>query len=217
MTDKQTAVHKRQKIQDSNKLMFIWVAGASVIVGFAVVICWFLWQKATHIMDIASAKEQTVGVLRANNDAVETLRKDILTLQTNSALLSSRTTTDENAVQVVLDALPADANPLALGASLQQRLLTEVPGLEVKSLKVDAINEEGGVDTVGQVSFSLSVSASNPNTLTQLLRRLERSIRVINIDTLQVNRSENNYSMSIKAHAYYQLEKELILEDRELE
>ena len=215
MTDKQTAVHKRQKIQDSNKTMFIWIAGTSVIVGFAAVLCWFLWQQTMFRMEIAASKENTANVLKANNLAVEELRADILTLQTDSALLSSRISTEENAVQVVLDALPADPNPLALGASLQEVFIAEVPNLKVESLKVDPIVD--GEDDLGdQVSFSLSVSASDPNTLTQLLRRFEKSIRVINIDNLLVERSIDKYQMTIKAYAYYEPEKTLRLEEEPL-
>ena len=212
---KQAPTHKRQKIQDSNKTMFIWIAGTSVIVGFAAVLCWFLWQQTMFRMEIAASKENTANVLKANNLAVEELRADILTLQTDSALLSSRISTEENAVQVVLDALPADPNPLALGASLQEVFIAEVPNLKVESLKVDPIVD--GEDDLGdQVSFSLSVSASDPNTLTQLLRRFEKSIRVINIDNLLVERSIDKYQMTIKAYAYYEPEKTLTLEEEPL-
>ncbi|NCU38864.1 hypothetical protein EOL96_07490 [Candidatus Saccharibacteria bacterium] len=218
MIDKQTAVHKRQKIQDSNKTMFLWIAGASVAVGFAAVLCWFLWQQTMFKMQVAAAKEDTANVLKANNKAIVELREDILILQKNPALLSSRTSTEENAVQVVLDALPADPNPLALGASLQEKILEdkELDGLKLESLKVDSMDEEDA-ESGGQITFNLSVSASDPNTLTKLLARFERSIRVINIETLRVNRSTGNYQMSIKAYAYYEPEKTLTLEEKSLQ
>lgn len=216
MTDKQTAARKRQKIQDSNKMMFIWIAGASVIVGFAAVLCWFLWQQATFKMKVASAKEDTANVLKDNNAAVEELSKDILTLQTNAALLSSRATPDENAVQVILDALPADANPLALGASLQEKLITGVSGLELDGLNVEPVRSDSQGSS-GQIRFSVSVAAGNPNTLTEFLRRLEKSIRVMDIEQVQVERRGNGYSMSFQAHAYYESEKELTLEEESLQ
>lgn len=218
MIDKQTAVHKRQKIQDSNKTMFLWIAGASVIVGFASVLCWFLWQQAMFKMQVAAAKEDTASVLKANNNAIVELRKDILALQENSALKSSRTSTSENAVQVVLDALPADSNPLALGASLQEKILEdkELSGLKLESLRVDPM-DDSDAKSGGQITFNLSVSASDPNTMTKLLARFERSIRVINIETLRISRSTGNYQMSIKAYAYYEPEKTLILEEKSLQ
>lgn len=211
MVDKQTAVHKRQKIQDSNRLMFIWIAGASVIVGFAAVTSWFLWQQIDFKMKVAGQKEQTVDILKANNVAVGTLRDDIRVLQTNSALEASKITGDENAVQVVLDALPADANPLALGASLQKKLLAGLPGVDLETLSVDPASQSvvGG----NSISFSLIVSSNDVNKLKQLLTRFERSIRVIDIDNLKLERTTTRYTMTIAAHAYYEPAKTITLED----
>ena len=45
MSKKDAAIHKRQQIEQSSRVMFLWVAGASVIVGFALVISWFLVQQ----------------------------------------------------------------------------------------------------------------------------------------------------------------------------
>ncbi len=214
MADKQTAVHKRQKIQDSNKAMFVWVAGASVIVGFAIVVSWFLWQQITFKVRVAGAKEDTVNTLKTNNESVALLRDDIRVLQTNSNLKTSKTSGDENAVQVVLDALPADANPLALGASLQQKLIAGISGLKLESLQVEPIGEEGPVDN--KIPFTVSVSSSDPNKLKELLTRFERSIRVIDIDTINVEGSTENYTMTVSAHAYFEPAKVITLEDKDL-
>ncbi|HTK39365.1 MAG TPA: GspMb/PilO family protein [Patescibacteria group bacterium] len=214
MPDKQTAVHKRQKIQDSNKAMFIWVAAASVVVGFAAVVSWFLWQQTAFKMKIASEKEATVSTLKANNESVSKLRDDIRVLQTNANLQAAKTTDDDNAVQVVLDALPADGNPLALGASLQQKLIAGIPNLKLESLRVDPIDASASGENT--ISFTITVSSSDPNTLKELLSRFERSIRVIDIDTLQVQRSDTKYTLNINAHAYYQPAKTITLEDKAL-
>lgn len=216
MPDKQTAVRKRQKIQDSNKAMFLWVAGASVIVGFAVVVSWFLWQQTAFKMKVASAKEETVNTLKANNEAVTTLRDDIRVLQTNAALREAKLDDDSNAVQVVLDALPADANPLALGASLQQKLIAGISGLKLESLNVDPILQDDP-ESENIITFTVVVSAEDPNKLKDLLTRFERSIRVIDIDTLSVEGSDDEYTMTISAHAYYEPAKTITLEDRNLE
>lgn len=215
MVDKQTAVHKRQKIQASNKMMFMWVSGASVVVGFAVVISWFLWQQIDFKMKVVDRKEQTVDVLKANNEAVVNLREDIRVLQTNSALDSARTGADENPVQVVLDALPADDNSLALGASLQKNLLAGISGINLEGLSVDSAgSSRTGDNTIG---FSLTVKSADPNKLKQLLDRFEKSIRVIDVDSIKVDRSTTGYTMTIAAHAYYEPEKIIMLEQESLE
>ncbi len=212
--DKQAAVRKKQKIQDSNRAMFLWVAGASVVVGFAAVACWFLWQQTDFKLKVIAEKESTANILRANNKAIGTLRDDIRVLQTNSALAAAQTADDENAVQVVLDALPADANSLALGASLQKKLLAGIAGLEVDSLTVDPV--DGTIDTSNQISFTLTVSSGDANDLQELLSRFEHSIRVIDIDNMKVDRSSEGYTLSLTAHAYYEPAKNIELTDKKV-
>ena len=60
-------------------------------------------------------KNNTAAVLKNNNDAVEKLRGELKVLETNSHLNASRINNDEKALQVVLDALPAEDNALAWG------------------------------------------------------------------------------------------------------
>lgn len=220
MTDKQTAVRKRQKIQDSNKVMFIWVAGASVIVGFAAVLCWFLWQQTMFKMKVAAAKEDTASILRDNNEAVVGLSEDIRLLNTNANLLSATQGADDNAVQVVLDALPADPNSLALGASLQHILIGKADGVNIESLSAEPIAAVGTTDdaaTGNLLSFSFEVTASTADPLKNLLARFERSIRVIDIDTLELERNADEYTLTVNGHGYYEPEKTLTLEEKSIQ
>ena len=45
MVAQQTALRKRQQIASANRTMFLWVAGASVIVGAALVVAVFMTNK----------------------------------------------------------------------------------------------------------------------------------------------------------------------------
>ena len=224
MTDKQTSVRKRQKIQDSNRVMFIWIAGASVIVGFAVVLSWFLWQQTAFRMKVASAKENTASILKRNNEAVSGLSDAIRLLNTNKNLLASVSNADDNAVQVVLDALPADPNSLALGASLQHELIGKIDGVRIESLSAEPLAIGEAADTSGatassgnQISFSFEVTADTADPLKNLLARFEKSIRVIDIDTLEVERTEDEYTLTVNGHGYYEPEKTITLEDKSVE
>ena len=133
-----TAVRKRQQIESTNKMMFMWVAGAAAIVGVALVLCISLFQRLTFNQRVISEKSQTVSNLQHNNEIVEDLRQNSRVLNTNSALLETPRPQGAEPISVVLDALPSQANSSALGASLQKKLLT---GVSIDSLPVESVTE----------------------------------------------------------------------------
>lgn len=213
----QVSTQKRQKIQDSSRTMFIWVAGMSAVVGFCGVVAWFVFQQAAFKIKVVNEKNTTVKTLRANNTAVSTLEDNIRVLETNGPLRVSRANEDQNAVQVILDALPADANSLALGGSLQERLIKGVPNLTLESLSVDPTSTslvsgetasntptDGTSTSENKITFKLVVNSPDPNALKEMLSRFERSIRVIDIDNLTLDRTEKLYTLTLQAHAYYE-------------
>ena len=116
---KDQSAGKRQQIYKSGRTMFAWVAGASVIAGFAVVVAGFLIQRIVFESKVVVEKQNTVNTLQANNKAVDKLRDEIRVLNTNAALSSVKLNDNEEPLRVILDALPADNNALALGASVQ--------------------------------------------------------------------------------------------------
>lgn len=217
---KDAAIRKRQQIQHSNKVMFGWVAAASIVVGFAVVIAWFLFQQVAFNEKVLSAKSQTVTTLNHNNEAVSKLVDELKILETNSALNSVKINADEKALQVILDALPAESNALALGASIQNKLVSGVPGLTLDAIDInqDVTEDEESADaSVGNtIAFSMEVSATDPNVFKELLQRFEKSIRVIDIDNLSIEKGEEKMTMKITAHAYYSPAKQVQLQKKEV-
>jgi hypothetical protein len=197
----QPSMKKRQVIANSNRTMFIWVAIMSAVVGMCAVVGYFLVKQIIFKTDVTNELEHTVSVLRDNNKNAPSLIDNVRVLETNSALNSVKSRSDDKALQVVLDALPADANTLALGASLQQNLLVGVDGLTVDSLSVVALDD---AEEAGELPFTLTVRANDANALKDLLRKFERSIRTIDIDSFSLEKSDTDYSMTIEAHAYYQ-------------
>lgn len=221
----QVTTHKRQKIEDSSRTMFIWVAAMSAVVGLCSVVAWFVFQQAAFRIKVVDEKNKTVKTLRADNAAVPDLKDNIRVLETNSALRSARANDDDKALQAVLDALPAEANSLALGASLQEHLVKGVSGLTLETLTVDPVSSAltaGNVVTsttsstkpANTVTFKLTVSSTDVNKLKEMLTRFERSIRVIDIDSLSLERSDRNYTMTMQAHAYYEPAKSIELHDK---
>ncbi len=218
----ETVVRKRQQIERSSRVMFLWVAGASVIVGFALVISWFLVQQIVFKEKILSQKNDAISTLKNNNAAVEKLRGDLKVLETNSGLNASRINNDEKALQVVLDALPAEDNSLSLGASLQKKLVNGVAGLSLDSLNMDQSDDATGntnddsTADLQTIHFNMEVSATNASALKELLQRFEKSIRVITIDSATIERTDSKVTMKIAAHAYYSPAKSIELKKKDV-
>ena len=212
---KDITLRKRQLIQASARKMFIWVAGASVIVGFAVVAAWFLFQQIMYTEKVLAAKAHTVQVLQANNTAAPQLANNIRALEASDALNGLKVN-NEKAVQVILDALPSEDNPFALGASMQQ-VLTVMPGIKLESF---TLGDNGSVTAVSPnpqaqvIPFTLSVSSSDPTNIKLFLKRLEASIRTIDVDNLQLEENAQGMTATIQGHAYYAAEKTIQLTNK---
>lgn len=216
---KSTGIRKRQEITKANQMMFLWVAGISVIVGFSLVIALFLGQKIIFGEKVVSQKEVTARTLSENLAIVDQLRDNVRVLDTNEDLNSTRLKDGDSALQSVLDALPADANSTALGSSLQSKLLSGVNGVTIDTIRVDPVvdavdgEESFGENTI-QFSFTVSVASTNPDALREVLLRLERSIRAINITNLSVERQGSRIALSAIGQAYYEPAKTLELKEK---
>lgn len=145
MKPNDAAIRKRSQIASANKTMFLWIAGASAIVGVALVVSIFLFQKLVYAEKVLAAKQETVSILDNNNKVATELQDEIRVLDTNQALSSVKANPTDQAIQVILDALPSEANSFALGSSLQNKLLVGINGLSIESLQVDPVI---GVETL---------------------------------------------------------------------
>lgn len=220
--DKQVAgMRKRQQIVRANQMMFLWVAGASVVVGFAIVICLFLGQRIMFNNKVIAKKNETQTRLQDNINVVPKLQEKVRLLDTDEALRSVRLNDDDLAIQSVLDALPADANDTALGSSLQARLINGVNGVTLETMSVEPVNTvEGEAPSVSEdgtyrinFTFGVSVDANDTDKLREVLLRLEKSIRAINVSTLTVESQSNRRVLTVAGYAYYEPAKTIELRD----
>jgi len=228
MAAKETALRKRQQISQANRMMFMWVAGVSVIVGVAIVVSIFLVQKAWFNEKVLLEKTNTASSLEHNNSVINELKDEIRVLNTNEALRSSMAPGDDQPIQVVLEALPAVANSSALGASLQERFLND-PAITIETLSVDPVV---GVESLGDTNvedfsssesdgtnqitfrFSVSTGVNNASALKSLLQRLERSIRAINVTMLNIETQGSRLILSVEGYAFYEPARSVELRDK---
>ena len=226
----ETAIRKRQQIANANRMMFLWVAAASVIVGIAAVISLFLVQKLFFNEKVLAEKAKTASVLSQNNKAVDELKNQVRVLNTNQALRDSMVAGEDEPIQVVLDALPDQANSSALGASLQEKFLND-PALKLESLNVDPVQgvesqsdasvEDASASSTGSSGeneitfrFSVSTDVGNVNALKDLLQKLERSIRTMDLTGLTIETQGTRLVLTVNGHAFYEPAKSVELKDK---
>jgi hypothetical protein len=221
------ALRKRQQIQKAGKNMFLWVAGAAVILGVCVVLALSLFERISYRQTVINEKNSTVSTLKSNIEVAEELKTKIRVLNTNQALLDTPRLSDTEPVSVILDALPSTANSSALGASLQQNLLTG-NGVTIESLTVNPVpgvedlgdtgsSSSSGEETeYNQISFSFTVSVKSgqASVLQDMLKRVERSIRTINLTSVVIERQGSKITLKANGVAYYQPAVQAQLQDK---
>jgi hypothetical protein len=230
MATQETAIRKRQQIENANRMMFVWVAGISALVGISIVLSLFLVQKAWFNEKVLAEKANTASILTDNNKVIGDLKDQVRVLNTNQALKDSMTPNETQPVQVVLDALPSDANSSALGSSLQEKFLND-PALTVESLSVDpvagvesqsdadvqnAADSQNAVAGENQINFrfAVSVDSSNASALKTLLQKIEASIRAIDITSLDIQTQSSRILMTAQGRAFYEPAKTVDLKDK---
>lgn len=223
---KEAALRKRSQIAKANKTMFLWVAAISGLVGFALVVSIFLGQKLFYNERVLAEKEKTVSILKKNNAVVDDLENEVRVLDTNTALASVKANPNDQAIQVILDALPSEANSLALGASIQGKLLANINGLSIESIQVDPVvgveslvGDEFALpattDVANEITFQVTISGSE-QALRDALSRLERSIRAIEVKSVKIESQGDTRVMAIEGRAFYEPAKVVELQKKEV-
>lgn len=226
MKPNDAAIRKRTQIAKANRTMFLWIAVASVIVGAAIVVSIFLTQKLVYTEKVLAAKQETVTRLAQNNEVVDELANEIRVLDTNSDLASAKANEDDQAIQVILDALPSEANSLALGASLQNKLLSGIQGLDLELIQVDPVigvelittdvlapATEDAAATSNAISFRVAVKG-NDGHFKKALQNIERSIRTIQITSVRIETDSGTPMMTLTGLAFYEPTKSIELRDK---
>ena len=62
----------------------------------------------------------------------------------------------------------------------------------------------------------MSISAANPDALRDVLKNLEKSIRVIDIDAMTIEQGDSRVVMTVNGHGYYLPAKTIQLTKKEV-
>lgn len=217
------AAHTRTRAQSSIKHDIISKDSTKVLIAVSVavflfVFCGFavksLFSQSLYNNKVISEKEKTRDRLKQNLDTVNKLQQsyEAFVNSPQNILGGAAFGTgpiDGNNAKIVLDALPGDYDYPALSSSFEKILVDG--GYSVGSIggAEDASAQKTPAATVKpiEIPYDFTFTASLDRTR-ELLATLERSIRPMHIDRLDVSVNANNeLSTSVTLHTYYTQEK----------
>lgn len=180
---KMAGFRKRQQLSKTNKRIFAWVAGASVVVTACAVLIQFLVQQLMFNQQIINAKTEAQTIAIQNKTNATELKKKVDELVANTNLSKVKTnqpdgTTSSN-LQVILDALPTTNDGATFANSLASVILP-LSGVSIESIEVDS--DTVATDTTSTVTAgakTLSFSVSIKGSYEQIQKTLTNFVKVI--------------------------------------
>ncbi len=193
-----TGLKKRQAISSANRTMFAWVAIASIAISILLVAAQFLYKQFLYNNNVYSAKSKAASTLAENQNNIVKLKEAFGPLDAG---------TDKNVSSTkILNALPREKDTSAFGTSIQQ-VITPLSGVTLESVSIESQAEdvEPSDEASGPqpINASITVSGSYEQVLA-FVRDLERVIRPITINTMNVTGSDKNTRLALDITAYWQ-------------
>ncbi|HVV25462.1 MAG TPA: hypothetical protein VHC21_00310 [Candidatus Saccharimonadales bacterium] len=204
---------KRVAIDKTQAQMVFIVAVAAFITVFCLFAAKAVFSQNRYQGRVISAKEKAHKQLQQNINTfgdLQTSYKAFDGAATNVIGGNAAGTGDNDGSnsKIVLDALPPTYDFPALASSIEKILVDS--GLQVSSITGtdDQLNQQNNTSSPNpqpvSIPFSFSVSNASYTSIGQLLTTLQRSIRPIVVDKLDISGSTNSMTATINAHTYYQ-------------
>ncbi len=227
MPQKASAGHKSIKhdiIDKTNTTTLVAVGTAIFIVVFSLFAIKALFSQSLYHNRVSGAKEETLKLLEKNQEDLVTLKKsyDAFVDEKQNILGGNPEPEAKGGIdgrndKLVLDALPDKYDYPALASSFEKILkdggyLIEALGGQEDSglVSSDQANAE-----VVEVPYSFSFTASQDRTK-ELLTTLERSIRPMYVDSLDMSISSGNINTQLSLHTFFAYPKTFELGSKEV-
>ena len=203
-TQRLTGLGKRRQIKKASKAMFVWVAFAAMLVSFAIVALQFFAQQWIFNNKVLAAKYKANDNLSKSLRATDDLKSNINALVADPDLALTRNSDTESNLQVILDALPTKADVAATATSIQQEI-AQGSGVTLESVTPPTEPDSSDTSVTGaqQLQFSLVASGTYQQIQT-FLKNLEKTIRPMNIVSLDVSGDDASLRATITLNTYYQ-------------
>lgn len=207
---------KRDLIKKAGSSMFISVAGAAVILAFALVSINFMWGQLKYNNQVNGAKEEVRDTIKANIEEANSLKTSFVALNQADDLIPGQG--DKSNSEIVLDALPRKYDFPALRTSIEKLAaisgvkITGFGGEDQESQAVSSMTTPSPIE----ILFNLTVSGDY-DSIKRFIRNTENTIRPIKIDRLTLGGRDDEMSATLSMTTYYQPSIDLTVQKRVLE
>lgn len=209
---------KRVAISKANAQTVAFVAGACFISIFCLFAAKSVWDHNMYQAKVISAKSKARNQLSKNIDAYESLKQsyDDFDSKSNNAIGGVKDGAGDNDgpnSKIILDALPSQYDFPALTSSIEKIMSDR--GLTVGSITGtdDQVNQQNNLSSSSpkevQIPFSFTINNASYESVQKMVGALQQSIRPIVIDTLNISGGNNNMTVTVTAHTFFQPAKNL--------
>lgn len=210
---------KRALIDKANTAVVVVVSVAAFLAVFSLVATKTLISQAAYQNRVISGKRGAVNQLKADLSAIQRLNKsyNAFNSTTQNAIGGNPAGAgqqDGTNSKIVLDALPSTYDFPALTTSLESLLSTQNVKINTISGTDDEVaqssNQSSSSPSPIAIPFQLSVT-SNYDSIKNVVSTFERSIRPIQLTTLDLSGDQKNLNLAVNAETYYQPAKALTI------
>lgn len=211
---------KHVQIDKAKSTIFLIIIGATVVTVFSLFAVRALIDQGSYQRKVLAEKQKAINQLQDNAEQVDNLVSQyrIFAEQDTNVLGGSRignTPLDGENTRIALDALPSKYDFPALTSSIEKILNGRSIATRAISGSDDSISNADkpqSQPTVVEIEVGFE-GLSTYQTISELIKDFERSIRPFDILRLEMSGSDNNLRISVEAKTYYQPSKSLNLED----
>lgn len=213
--DTGTGLRKRQQIRTANKTVFAWIIAASIVVGICGVGVQFLIRQMLFNNKILSAISTTNQTLDKNATAYDSLKADVVKLVADANLTALRKGNNSTALQVIIDALPTQQDEAVFASSMQTEILgpSGVSITSFSSIEGTGLSAPTATGSSVPLGFNFSISGTY-DQVSQAIKNMERSIRPITIQSMEIQGSTSRLQVTVTCFTYYQPAQTLELKDK---
>ena len=208
---------KRSLIAKSNTTIVAVTSGACFVIVFCIVASVSLFGQFLYQNRVIGASQVALHQLKTNLQATDTLETSY------NAFLSTPTNIiggnpngtgpqDGNSTKIVLDALPSRYDYPALATSLENILSSQSVQIQSITGTDDAVAQANNQSSTAPVPQSMPfqvVVNGNYAAIQNVISAFERSVRPIQVQTMELSGDQNQLTLTMSAQTYWQPAKSL--------
>lgn len=211
-----TLSNKTQQIEKAATNIFVIVAISSVVVSICLVLMNLLWSQSQFNSRVQNEKEQARNTLQENIEKSDELLSSLAAFENSGDIIPKQKGKTNSAV--VLDALPSRYDFPALASSIQNIAdASKVTLLSFEGKDNQASAEQTATDPKPEeMEFNASVEGTY-SKIRKFISGLERSIRPIQVNKMELGGSDASLKLDFSATTYYQPAADLSVTTKEIQ